>query len=573
MRLAALAVIILLAGLAIFAITPAGRAAAGELLQLFARAQGNTLPLPPEQIMPAVPTLTPLPTYAVELVPAGQAPEPTPTPTPETPPPPDAEQLRDLSIVEARYYAGFELYEPARLPGDYRLKNIAYDPQRQTVNLMYASPQAGSGEFVLVTQGRALEPFSVGPDAPVEMVRVGEWEAQLVRGTWFTANGADHAEWVDDVEKHTLRWQAGEVVIEVQSMMNETFSPAYLSRDDLLALAGALERCDPSDPAGRYTCQVGKAAAAAGFTPWQFPAALPGMQFEHTDYHAGWTALWYTGEAGGLGVVQSLENFAAREQDTWFSVPAGAIQRVTVAGQPGEYVKGEFTARPGESQATWDANSMQERLRWKNGGYWFQVVKWGEPYLSPQQVADLAGTLRNAPPSAGSIPQSGGEETANVYYKSVAEAEAAAGFDLLEPGLLPEGLSFSHARIAPTGNSVMLFYGDFAPDKIHIIGPVLVVTQSRPVNASNEYLSLYPPEALQNVQVKGSPGRWIKGSLMTEMAEPGQPTPAPVWDSTSLEVALVWQTSAWEYSIHFNPTDQGARLDLPALLKIAESMH
>jgi hypothetical protein len=561
----------------IIIITPIGRVFANEVVQFFARVQSNVLHLSPDQVSEPVPTITPEPTRALPLLPAEQVAQITSTATPFSEPVQPQEPMQNLSIVEARYYAGFDLFEPTDMPRDYRLTQITYDPIQQAVQLRYASPRAGSGEFFQITQGKNLEPFSVGSTAQVETISIGEYPAEFVRGGWFVANGSDEAVWENDSGTYTLRWQVNEITISIEFFVNDSFYPAYLERDEMLALANSLTHCDKTDSKTYYTCAISQAAAAAGFTPWQFPTAPQGLNFKHIDYQPGRTALWYSGGAGELGVLQSQQNFATPEENSWFSVPASAIQSVMISGQPGEYVRGEFKSRPGESEAVWDPDLDLERMRWKNGAWWFQIVKWGEPVLSLEELTDLAGqiTADAALVQAGRQQEPVEEESGfATVYNSVAEVETAAGFDVLEPGLLPEGLPFSHARCESAGGTVMLFYGSFAADKMHANGPLLLIGETPLSKVVGDAPDMYPPEALESIEVNGYPGQLIKGTLFAGMAEPGQPTPAPKWDSESAILTLTWKTADRFFSIQFDPTPgQGARLSRQDLLQIAASLH
>jgi hypothetical protein len=551
--------------------TPPGRALAQQILHFFTRALGNTLPLPPGQVFEPVPSTTPEPTYTLALQPADQVVQTTPTTKPTLALNP--EELKDMSIVEAEAAVGFGLYEPVRLPLDYRLTRILYDPIHQSVSMWYASPRAGSGEFFQVTQGRNLASLSVGLDAKVETVAIGEHSAEFVRGGWFVANGASESTWESQAGVYTLRWQAEDVTISIEFLMNDSFLPAYLERDEMLAVAQNLVRCDP---AGDYTCEVSQAAAAAGFTPWQFPAAPAGLSFNHVDYRPGLTVLQYGSGMDQLTILQSTRDFAAQEEDSWFSVPADAIQGVDVAGQPGEYVKGQFMAQPGESEAGWNPDSPLERLRWKSDAWWFQIIKIGGTSLQSQPMADMAGQLTGtvaqvqADRQQNTLPEDGLPDA----YTDVTDLETAAGFDVLEPGVLPDGLPFSHARYIPDSGGVMLFYGSFAPDKLHANGPILVVNETpRQANEVNVGSS-YPPEAVQPVEVNGYSGRFITGMMETVQSEPGQPAPAPLWNPDAGVLTLAWNTDEMTFTVNFNSSGQGgARVSAQDLLRIAGSLH
>lgn len=567
--LAALAVIVLVLVAGLLA-TPAGSVLAGQVIQFFVRAPGNTVALPTEQIFPPVPSATPEPTRALALLPAEQVAEMTPTALPAAALDPDA--LEDMSLAAAEETAGFDVLEPTYLPGDYRLKAIRYDPGQQAVSLRYASPQAGSGEFFEITEGKQLEPFNVGPGATVETVAIGPYAAEFVRGGWFVANGSSAAVWEDASGTYTLRWQAEDLLISIGFFLNDDFSPAYIQYEDMLAVARSLARCPAAND---LACESAKAAVAAGFAPWQFSQSPDGLTFRRVDYRPGLTALWYTSGSGQFSVLQSRQTFTALEEEAWAGVPGEAIQNVSVAGQPGEYVRGSFMTRPGEGAASWDEDSPLERLRWQNSGWWFQIIKVGEPDLSPQQFADLAGRLSmQAPPVEAAEPQTEPRFTSTFEqaYVDLAALEAAAGIDILEPGRLPEGLAFSHARY-DAAIGTMLFYGSFAEDKYHSNGPVLIVTQNPLAAARGNITDAYPGEALRQVTVNGNPAWLIHGSLMTEMATADNPAPVPTWVPDSGTWLLAWKEAGLSLTIQFNPAGRGERLNGEDLIEMAESLH
>lgn len=416
---------------AVLAITPAGRALANELLQFFTRSQGNTLPLPPDQVMPVVPTSTQEPPYTLPLLPAAQVNSQTATPraTSTLPAPPagseqDIQPLAD--IQSARSLAGFGWGEPAQLPRDYRMTGIQFDPIQQAVILRYVSPRAGSGEFFQITQGKNLAPFSVGANAQVEKVSLGQAQAEFVRGGWFTPNGATQSTWEKDANVYTLRWQAGETMITIVFFVNETFSPAYLEKEEMLAVGRSLMCCEggPANPVGQVSTPVQK------FT-----------------------------------YDQAIESFAG--------------------------------------------------------------------------------------------------------------VEKAAGRDLLEPGLLPAGLAFSHARYDADNDSIMLFYGSFAPDKIRSNGPVLLINTGPDPSPVGDYdRQYYPPEAIQEASVHGQPAQVTLGYLETGTAQPGQPEPTPAWKSGPITISIRWSENGRVYVLRFQGSySQNAQVSVEDMLKVAESMH
>lgn len=159
-RFAALAAGILVLAAALLA-TPAGNVVANEILQFFTRAQGNVLPVPTDQYVLPIPSPTPAPTRALALLPAEQVAKTTPTPQPTATAYPG--MPAELSLVEAEAIAGFDLYEPLRLPRDYRLKRITYNTYHQAIEMEYTSPRAATGEFSRLLRGRISFPLQLVP--------------------------------------------------------------------------------------------------------------------------------------------------------------------------------------------------------------------------------------------------------------------------------------------------------------------------------------------------------------------------------------------------------------------------
>jgi hypothetical protein len=568
--------LILLTLLITLALSPVGSVLADEVLQFFKRAQGNTLPLPPEQVIQALPsTTTPEPTYALTLLPAAQithiAATDTITPNPEI----DTKDLQNLNINTASNYAGFDIYQPLEMPRDYRLTSINYLPEQQAVSLRYASPRASSGEFFMITEGKNIPPLSVGIDAKVETVLIDSIEAEFVRGQWFVPNGSTESVWENNAEIYTLRWQINEITISLEFFLNDTFYPAYLKQDEMLAIARSLKRCSKVDTA--HECGVRQASAAVDFTPWQLPAAPDGFTFQSVDYQADQTAIWYANDTGKIGIFQSYQDFSTHKgETTWPSAPPQAIQNVTMKGLAAEYVRGEFILPVGSNEAVWNADSPLERLRWKNGEDWFQIIKWGKPILGRGLLSRLAEELNASSNQVWSGPQHLPTDEQDITNASsrISDIETIAKFDILEPGMLPDELPFSHARFEPVSRSVMLFYGRYAADKIHADGPTLLIIENPLSQQGQDLDSSYPPEAIETVQVNGYSGQIIKGTLFTNMPESGKPTPTPIWKPESQNLTLQWKTKDRFYSIHFNTTgNSGARLSVEDLIKIAESLH
>ncbi len=561
-----LAAAVILVGLAF---TPAGQVLAQEIIHFFNQIIGNTFPLPKDQIMAPVPTETPQPTYYPALLPSdqiqktGSAPEATPLL--------DYSQLNlDLLQVTdsttARGLVDFPLLEPSFLPEAYRLRNIRYDDIQKAVLFTYASENAGPREYFVLAQGRNLAALQIPADASRETLQVGGNAVQWISAPTLFADGA----------ATVLRWEQAGVERMLEIFQGDAGNETGLQREVWLSVLNGLTTCPADGSDQDYACAVNHAAVATGFTPWQFPQAPEGYSFESVYYKAGQTAIWYASPAGELGVLQSSDDFKSQESNPWFSVPQDAVQKVTVAGQPAEYVNGSFIAKPGEDHAIWNPDSGQIRLRWQQDGWWFQFVKWGVPAMQPQQLADLASDLT---PDVQKV--NSGSQVASVsiphpeVYRSIADAEKAYGKKFLQPAVLPDGLPFSHASLNDDG-SITLFYGDFADDKIQLLGNMLLLSQGKKEKAFTELYKVFPAEAFTAAQVNGLPAHLIRGGMLIGSydASGNSLIDAPVWQQEPFRLTLYWEKDDQCYTLQFSTIPgSGARISDEDLIKIAESLQ
>ncbi|MDK2980759.1 MAG: hypothetical protein PWQ55_1106 [Chloroflexota bacterium] len=548
--------------------TPAGRVLAEEIIQFFNQIAGNTFPLGKDEQTEVLPTLTPQPTYYPALIPADQVQpthameEPTPMPTPRF----DAEVLLDLDSMTARSLVDFSLLEPAVLPEDYRLTNIRFNEDQQSMVFTYGtSEDANTPRFVL-EQGKGLTDLALPADA--------------IRKT-FTENGL-HFTWItsaqtfDDGAGAALSWQKGGVDLRIEVFGEPGAAQGNLQPQTWLDVAAGLTSCPAVDGAKDYTCEVNRAGVAAGFTPWQFSQTPDGYSFKSVYYGVGMTSIWYSSLAGELGLVQSAQDFKEQETSDWFSVPVEAVQQVKVGTALGEYVNGSFVAKPGEDHATWITDSGQIRLRWKQGNDWLQFVKWGEPQMQPQELADLASDLTADPAQVHADQQTGAVEPMDTsdLYLTIADAQKAYGDAFLQPEVLPQGLPFSHARIGEGGN-ISLFYGDFAEDKFHANNDVLMLNQGpKGLSFEETYGQDFPAQAVTDTQVNGHPAKLISGTMQIGYDENGNLLGEPTWKTDPYMLTLYWEVDQRSFVLQFFAGAQGgARLDAASLIEIAESLE
>lgn len=488
------------------AFTPPGRALADQIIHFFNPAAGTTLPVTPE------PTATPEPPRDLALLPAEQVVAPTAVP----PDPADLNlseaQLQNLDSTTAQSLLSYPLAAPLQLPDGFKLDHIAYDATKQVLSMTYSAGK----EILVFSQSSTVAPDGSGKS----------WQADGVNYSLTSSEG--------------------------------------VSKSDLDQVAESVKRCGKVD----YSCQIRQASAATGFIPWQFEKAPEGLGFKSLYYQPGMIAIWYGGGQGDTGVIQSSTDFTSGETSEWFSVPADAVQKLTVADQPAEYVNGDFTIQPGQDHGTWQPGVDYIRLRWKNGSYWFQIVKWGEPHMKPEELAELAGTLTKATGPMNADAQAGPPTNLNDgLYTTLSDAEAALGGRIPVPGMLPQGEPFHHARVT-ADKSVMLFYGAYSDDGLQMTSAGMVITLN-PVStqAGDGWYSDYPKDKVKDVQVNGQPAKLIEGVMYSQEGSTDL-----TWHDGSGILALIFSTDTYRVDIQYNPSGTADRLTPDQLIQIAESM-
>lgn len=210
----ALAVTLLL--FAVVAISPV-RAFAQDLLQsLFVRHDSNTMITEPYDPVA----------------------DPTPTPVPAP------ESLPDLSVAEAAALASFAVKELANLPEGYRLASVYYDEVRDRVTFLYIK-DTYLGIVLHQEPAETAEPWTIGADAVIKPVTVGDVPGEYVRGSWdwgepATEGSIGSAEmiWKSDDPYQQLRWTQDGIVYTVSTTVGQEQG---ITQADLIAIAESLQ--------------------------------------------------------------------------------------------------------------------------------------------------------------------------------------------------------------------------------------------------------------------------------------------------------------------------------------------
>lgn len=290
--------------------------------------------------------------------------------------------------------------------------------------------------------------------------------------------------WAQEVVRFFRRINATTVQLSGQQLqqlneMNKPYDlplvPVFIPgiSPEMAAIAG----CETPQKAQSYRCQVALAESHLGFNLKELPEKPDGWEFKslhaNTDLHVAvmsygldFRDLGYTSYNGyaytshstlvftqGIGELSKSNWFG---NSPWEVVPADKIEPIFVGAYKGEYVKGDFSLKPGDDVLVWSEANRRQRLAWSEGTRWYQID------FSPN--LNIASTLGKDQliQLAESLVYSPIERTEPLnpdHLLSISDAEKISGLDLKTPTLLPMNMDFSYARYLPDEQQVQLIYG------------------------------------------------------------------------------------------------------------------
>ncbi len=369
-RVLALFVLVVLLMAATFA-TPWGKAFAQSLFQFFAVAEGDSFPLPTEEITLYNVAPTVAPTFAAQLKPIETEEPTTPIPTIFTAPVIAGceDALASLTyrcqVSKVEEAVGFDAKEPSDdIPG-LVFERAEANPTLGVLGLHYKA--IGGGTELIITQSRtdlvALGWGEVPPSANVEKVKIGQYDGEYVQGTFIVRPGATSAVWEPNAPVQRLRWREGDRLFGID-MLGRTASVEYLGKEALAALAESLVYA-PNTAEGQlraeYLTNVQDAEALAG-VDLQEPTILPeGFAFKYADYDTQTRRIRMVYEFGSQSGVAGLIIFqtpimAAIDINLADGRTPGTVEQVAIGTTTGHYVPREG----GAPQAlVWRTNDLQ----------------------------------------------------------------------------------------------------------------------------------------------------------------------------------------------------------------------
>jgi hypothetical protein len=137
------------------------------------------------------------------------------------------------------------------------------------------------------------------------------------------------------------------------------------------------------------------------------------------------------------------------------------VETIQIGAQTGEYVRGMWASNG--PQSAWNANDDLYTLRWREGDWLVQIMAFGTLTINGQPLdkdgmAALANSLTLEP-----VALLQPAPLANSPL-TIETAKELAGFALVQPHELPDGVHFDHVAYEPEKNSICLYYQGYGTD-------------------------------------------------------------------------------------------------------------
>jgi hypothetical protein len=309
-----------------------------------------------------------------------------------------------------------------------------------------------------------------------------------------------------------------------------------------------------------FRCQLINAQNEVRFEILSFPADRLKTKFSylHVDRELPEILLVFYADGVYYRIEQGLGDFPSDCAEPWCGVAEDAVQAVHVGSYPAEYAAGGWVS-PQNSGKWWYSNVPQYRLRWKEGGRWFEIAV----DLAPQDgmKEKMIGLAENLVSISQGIEKLAGYDTPPV--------EQQAGYDILEPGLLPKDFQFCGVNYSHDDQALSQGFAPYLADLVTVDYCLIVGRRgvaflhfdqmpiSIPADLKWKFFNVtslhQEVTAVKDVQIGGIPGQFLANEL-------GQ---ALIWTKEDLNLMITFtQSSAY-----------GGRLDQTDLIAIAVSMR
>lgn len=509
----AMTVLLLVAGLLI---TPQGRAWAQEVFQFFKKINSTTVEMPDsvskllqetneEYDLPLVPVFIPTVSPEMASLPGCETPQKS--------------QSYHCQITLAESQLGFDLKELPPELEQWNFDFLAFNAAAKTATISYTLKSLHYGTLNL-SQGAGdfpddypKNPWEAVPADKVQIVKVGTYNGEYVRGSFIMPAGSANLTWEDSDSHQRLAWSDGTkwYVIEVWS---EPTGPKIMDRDQFIKLAESLvdsggEKIETLDPNDLYSTlsSISDAEQISGLD-LKAPTLLPmEVNFSYARYYS------YNKEVHlSYGVNNELVIYEWKDKsidlDKIADSPTRAYKKVTVSGKKALYTSVE------------EGSSPYLFLWWQNDGLNYQLYyyQYFGGKIDKEKMMAIAESLQD-------INDFHKKESRPYEYLSI--YEQALGLKAREFQETPTGWSFAGVWPEPHGRCITLGYRTIAAPGNLVINECLT---SRYFNVSD-----IPSNRIQPVRVGNSRGIYAAGGFVT--GSDGQLT----WDPDLPIQQLYWQ--------------------------------
>jgi hypothetical protein len=520
---------ILLLVLAVFLVTPRGRAWAQEVFHFFNRINSQTVELPESQMklltegtndsfdLPLVPVFIPTVSPEIATLPGCETPEKS--------------QSYRCQIAWAESQLGFDLKEFPEVPENWGFESLSFDPASNSAITSYILDQfQTSGSFLLMqglgdfSKEYSNVPWEVVPADKVESVKVGEYSGEYVKGS-FGKPENNRLAW-SDAYLHRLAWSDGTRWYSIKVWPNPTM-PDSFGRDRLIELAESLvdapkEISESANPDPLYTTvySISEAEKISG-VDLKTPTLLPmGIHFEYARKYSynDEVRLFY-----GTNNELVIHAWKGKSLD---------VDRLSAA--PNENLK--VVSVNGEKALLGSAEGSHTRLFlwWEDDGMYYQMYY----YLYFGQIIDKEELIAIAE-SMQDINDFRMKDSRPYEYVTI--YEKALGLNAREFPKTPAGWSFGSVWADPHAQCITLMYrSGNEPGWLSINQ----CTKDKYYNVSD-----IPPRVIEQVRIGRKEGVYTRGDFVTRdngtlTWDPDLPVQQLHWqeDELWIEITMYGQT-------------------------------
>lgn len=304
--------------------------------------------------------------------------------------------------------------------------------------------------------------------------------------------------------------------------------------------AGSISTAEPPAP----FVSVPEAEKIAGFDAKELPSIPEGFTFAGAVADENGISIQYEAQGGG-GHLLINESTTGFMQSEWDQAPAEAISQVKVGERDAELVQGAYVVYPGETVGRWNPEAAILRLRWITDGLWIEMAKFGD--VERIEYLDQAGLIKLAE-----------SLTTNPFPLDSSTAEAQAGFDLLEPVRLPDGMTFLGAAFDPGLKIVSQSFGYTETDR-----RILIKQQPANTGEACDLCGIVGASAsVQTVRIGDVTGEYALG--VWNLTDTG-----PIWQDDPYLKTIRWHKDGMAFELLF----MGTEVEKDELIAIAASMR